>query len=166
MDRHARSPPPVFSSVTWKRASPLAPLGRRGARLAPFPPAPPQLATNLAAEDRKPPSPPPYCRAVLSRQSWPRNAISMGFFWGPVPKPPLYRPPTLSPRPRTLLPLVPYLAMGIQFSRSPSPPRRRNFSRNFALPFFIPLSRWERDVRSSSTHTHIYIYTHSWWMDG
>lgn len=38
-------------------------------------------------------------------------------------------------------PLVPYLAMGIQFSRSPSPPCRRNFSRNFALPFFIPLSR-------------------------
>lgn len=43
---------------------------------------------------------PPYCRAVLSRQSWPRNAISMGFFWGPVPKPPLYRlanPPLREP---------------------------------------------------------------------
>ena len=44
------------------------------------------------------PSQSPYCRAVLSRQSWPRNAISMGFFWGgPVPKPPLYRPRQPSP---------------------------------------------------------------------
>lgn len=30
-------------------------------------------------------------RAVLSRQSRARNAISMGFFWGLVSKPPLYR---------------------------------------------------------------------------
>lgn len=161
MDRHARSPPPVFSSVTWKRASPLAPLGRRGARLAPFPPAPPQLATNLAAEDRKPPSPPPYCRAVLSRQSWPRNAISMGFFWGPVPKPPLYRPPTLSPRPRTLLPPCTLFSDGhsilsLSFSAATfleiSPSR------------FLFLSRDEREMFDRVLRTH--IYTHSWWMDG
>lgn len=54
---------------------------------------------SLAHETREGPFIPAIARparclvvqAVLSRQSRARNAISMGFFWGLVSKPPLYR---------------------------------------------------------------------------
>lgn len=47
----------------------------------------------------------------------------MGFFWGPVPKPPLYRRPQF-PHPSVSGPREPHLAMGIQYSLS------REFSSN------------------------------------
>lgn len=134
MDRHARSPPPVFRRV-WRENAPLSRLSR--------------LSPSTAGHESRgggPKTPlllpsPPYCRAVLSRQSWPRNAISMGFFWGACAEAAII--PAANPLPPD--PPLPYLAMGIQFSRSPSP---------WAATTFLEISL-SRDESSS----FIYIYS-------
>lgn len=132
MDRHARSPPPVFRRV-WRENAPLSRLSR--------------LSPSTAGHESRgggPKTPlllPPLLPIVgLFCPVSPGRA--MRYLWvsfgGPVPKPPLYRP--LPPDPP-----LPYLAMGIQFSRSPSP---------WAATTFLEISL-SRDESSS----FIYIYS-------
>ena len=123
MDRHARSPPPVFRRV-WRENAPLSRLSR--------------LSPSTAGHESRgggPKTPlllpsPPYCRAVLSRQSWPRNAISMGFFWGACAEAAII--PASPPGPSSPLFSDGHSILSLSFSLS-----RDNFSRNFSL------SRWE-----------------------